>query len=207
MYTVLLGSLKLLAPFMPHVTEEVYQTLFVGTEGIRSIHLNAWPVPVLEDEEAIVAGESLKDVLAGIRSWKSDKKIPLNAPLALVEMVGADAAKLESAKQDIAETTKAAEVRIAPEAKLTEEIVGVKPVHAKLGPAFKAQAKAIVSAIAAMDPADVAAKLATGPVSIDVDGTAVEVGAEFFELEKRLMLDGRAVETLQIGNILVLIEQ
>lgn len=58
-----------------------------------------------------------------------------------------------------------------------------------------------------MDPADVAAKLATGPVSIDVDGTPVDVGAEFFELEKRLMLDGRAVETLQIGNILVLIEQ
>ena len=159
------------------------------------------------DEGAEAAGECLKDVLAAIRTWKSDKKIPLNAPLALVELVGSDAAKLESADQDIRETTKAAIVTIAPEAELTEEIVGVKPVHAKLGPAFKAQAKAIVAAVAAMDPADAAAKLAVGPLAVDVDGETVEVGSEFFELEKRLMLDGKAVDTLQVGNILVLIEQ
>ena len=207
MYTVLLGSLKMLAPFMPHVTEEVYQSLFKDTEGIRSIHLTAWPEPVLDDPEAEKAGEALKDVLAGIRTWKSEKKIPLNAPLAMIELVGADAAKLESAKQDIAETTKASVVSIAPEAKLTEEIVGVKPVHSKLGPAFKGAAKAIVSAVSAMDPAEVAKTLSAGPLEVDTADGKVEVGPEFFELEKRLMLDGKAVETLQIGNVLVLIEQ
>ncbi len=207
MYTVLLGSLKMLAPFMPHVTEEVYQSLFKDTEGIRSIHLTAWPEPVLDDPEAEETGEALKDVLAGIRTWKSEKKIPLNAPLAMIELVGADAAKLESAKQDIAETTKASVVSIAPEAKLTEEIVGVKPVHSKLGPAFKGAAKAIVSAVSAMDPAEVAKTLSAGPLEVDTADGKVEVGPEFFELEKRLMLDGKAVETLQIGNVLVLIEQ
>ncbi|MDO5862344.1 MAG: class I tRNA ligase family protein, partial [Thermoplasmata archaeon] len=206
-YTVLLGSMKMLAPFMPHVTEEVYQTLFRESEGIKSIHLTAWPEPVMSDAAAEDAGEALKDVLAAIRSWKAEKKIALNAPLNLVELVGADAAKLESAKQDIAETTKAAEVRIAPEAKLTEEIVGVKPVHAKLGPAFKAQAKGIVAAIAGMEPAVIAEALAKGPLSLEIDGQTVELGAEFLEMEKRLMLDGRAVETLQVGNVLVLIEQ
>ena len=196
--TVLLGALKLLAPFMPHVTEEVYQTLFMETVGVKSIHLTAWPEPVLDDETTKETGEALKDVLAAIRSWKSDKKMALNAPLALVELVGADAAKLEPAKDDIAETVKASEVRIAPEAKLTEEVVGVKPVHAKLGPAFKAQAKAIVAAIGAMDPK---------AVELDVGGEKVSLGAEFLELEKNLMLDGRAVETLQVGNVLVVIEQ
>lgn len=105
------------------------------------------------------------------------------------------------------ETTKAKELRIAPEAKLTEEVVGVKPVHAKLGPAFKAQAKAIVAGINAMSVADVAAQLANGAVEIDVDGEKVSVGAEFFELDKRLMLDGKAVQTIQVGNVLILIEQ
>ena len=121
--------------------------------------------------------------------------------------MGADAAKLEPAKDDIAETVKASEVRIAPEAKLTEEVVGVKPVHAKLGPAFKAQAKAIVAAIGAMDPKAVASALAGGAVELDVGGEKVSLGAEFLELEKNLMLDGRAVETLQVGNVLVVIEQ
>ena len=153
------------------------------------------------------AGEVLSQVLAEIRAWKSEKKIPLNAELEMIEFVGADAALLETAKDDIMETTKAKAVSIAPQAELTEQVVGVKPVHAKLGPAFKAQAKAIVSAVAAMDPADAASKLADGAIEIDIDGEKVSVGAEFFDLDKRLMLGGRAVETIQVGNVLVVIEQ
>jgi valyl-tRNA synthetase len=158
------------------------------------------------DKDAEAAGEKLKDVLAEIRSWKSEKKIPLNAELSLVEFVGADAKDLECAADDIKETTKAKEVRIAPEARLTEEVAGVKPVHSKLGPAFKAKAKAIVSAIASMDPGEVSKSLESGAVEVEVDGEMISVGSEYFEVEKRLMLDGKAVDTIQVGGILILIE-
>jgi valyl-tRNA synthetase len=205
-YNVFLGAIKLLAPFMPHVTEEVYQTCFKATEGCRSIHLTAWPEPILVDEDAEAAGEVLRSVLAEIRAWKGEKKIPLNAELKMLELVGADAAILESSKADIMETTKAVDVRIAPDAQLTEEVVGVKPVHSKLGPAFKAQAKAIVAAVAAMDPKDAAAALSKGAIEVDANGEKVSVPAEYFELDKRLMLDGKAVETIQIGNVLALVE-
>ncbi len=207
MYNVFLGAIKILAPIMPHITEEVYQTLFVETEGIKSLHLTSWPEPILIDDDAEAVGEKLKAVIAGIRTWKNENKLPLNAPLSHLELVGPEASILEEAKQDIADTTKAADVTIATEANVTEEIVGVKPVHAKMGPTFKAQAKAIVSAIAGMDPKDVAEKLRSGPLAIDIDGETVEVGAEFLEMETRLVMDGRAIQTLQIGNILVLIEQ
>ena len=205
--TVLLGSMKMLAPFMPHVTEEVYQSLFRGSEGEKSIHLTAWPEPVLDDEDALAVGEKLKDVVAGIRTWKSERKLPLNAPLKLVELVGADAAVLADAREDLLDATKAEELNIAPEAELVETVVAVKPVHSKLGPAFKAKAKSVVAAISAMDPATAASKLAEGPLVIEIDGESVEIGPEFLQLAKELMLDGKAVETLQIGNILVLIEQ
>ena len=205
--TVLLGCMKMLAPFMPHVTEEVYQSLFRGSEGEKSIHLTAWPEPVLDDEDALAVGEKLKDVVAGIRTWKSERKLPLNAPLKLVELVGADAAVLADAREDLLDATKAEELNIAPEAELVETVVAVKPVHSKLGPAFKAKAKSVVAAISAMDPATAASKLAEGPLVIEIDGESVEIGPEFLQLAKELMLDGKAVETLQIGNILVLIEQ
>lgn len=207
LYNVFLGSIKMLAPFMPHVTEEVYQERFRAIDGCKSVHLTSWPEPILTDDDAEKAGELLSDVLAAVRSWKSEKKIPLNAEMAMIELVGADAQILEATVADISETTKAKEVRVAPEAKLTEEVVGVKPVHAKLGPAFKAQAKAIVSAVAAMSPADAASALSAGSMHLELDGGAVDVPAEFFELDKRLMLDGKAVETIQVGNVLVLIEQ
>ncbi len=207
MYNVFLGAIKLLAPIMPCITEEVYQTLFREIEGIKSLHLTSWPEPILIDEDAEAVGDKLKAVIAGIRTWKNENKLPLNAPLAHIELVGPEASILDAARQDIADTTKAAKVDVAAEADVTEEIVGVKPVHAKMGPAFKAKAKAIVAAIAGMDPKEVAETLKAGPVTIDIDGEAVEVGAEFFEMETRLVMDGKAVQTLQIGNILVLIEQ
>ena len=65
------------------------------------------------------------------RYAKNGKHVAFAAPiavyvgLAMIELVGADAAKLESAKQDIAETTKASVVSIAPEAKLTVELVKI----------------------------------------------------------------------------------
>ncbi len=206
LYNVFLGAIKMLAPFQPHITEDIYQEHFKAIDGCKSIHLTAWPEPMFVDEQAEAAGEALKDVLAAIRAWKSENKVPLNGDLAMIEFVGNEAKILEASKADIMETTKAKEVRIAPEAKLDEQVVAIKPVHAKLGPTFKGQAKAIVKAVAAMPLEDVAKQLASGKVEVDVDGQKVSVGAEFFEAEKRLMLDGKAVDTVQIGNILALIE-
>ena len=48
--------------------------------------------------------------------------------------------------------------------------------------------------------------LQAGAIEVEIDGNKVYVGAEYFETEKRLMLDGKAVETIQVGNILVLVE-
>ena len=206
LYNVFLGAVKMLAPFQPHITEDIYQEHFKAIDGCKSIHLTSWPEPMFVDEQAEAAGEALKDVLAAIRAWKSEKKVPLNGDLTMIEFVGSEAKILEASKADIMETTKAKEVKIAPEAKLDEQVVAIKPVHAKLGPTFKGQAKAIVNAVAAMPLEDVAKQLASGKVEVDVDGQKVSVGAEFFEAEKRLMLDGKAVDTVQIGNILALIE-
>lgn len=125
----------------------------------------------------------------------------------MIEFVGKDLKFLESSVQDLKDTTKAKEVKVEAEAKLTEEVIGVKPVHAKLGPAYKGQAKAIVSAVAAMDVKDAASKLASGALEIEADGEKISVPAEFFQLEKALMLEGKSVETIQIGDVLVLIEQ
>jgi hypothetical protein len=57
-----------------------------------------------------------------------------------------------------------------------------------------------------MDPKDAAAALSKGAIEVDANGEKVSVPAEYFELDKRLMLDGKAVETIQIGNVLALVE-
>ena len=44
-------------------------------------------------------------------------------------------------------------------------------------------------------------------VVLDVDGQKVEMGPEFFDVQKSLSLDGREVSTVQCGNALLAIEQ
>ena len=58
-----------------------------------------------------------------------------------------------------------------------------------------------------MDPKAVAAELAkNGKTKVSVNGNEIELSSEYLALEKRLMLNGKAVDTLQIDNILVAIE-
>ncbi len=207
LYNVFLGAIKMLAPFMPHVTEDVYQEHFAKYEGAKSIHLMSWPEPIFIDAEAEKTGDVLKDVIAAVRVWKSEKKIPLNAELQLMEIIGEDSSALECARQDIMETTKAKDLEMVQKADLTEDFVAVKPVHSKLGPMFKADAKTIVAEIAKMDPADVAKQLSEGGVKLSVGGKDIVLTNEFLELEKRLMLNGKAVDTIQVDNMLIAIEQ
>jgi valyl-tRNA synthetase len=205
LYTTLLGAMKLIAPFMPHITEDVYQEHFRKYEDAKSIHLSAWPEPVLTDKEAEKTGDILKDVIAAVRGWKSDKKMPLNAELSMVELIG-NALMLNDARDDIVETIKAKNFEIAEKADITEEVVSIKPVHAKLGPAFKGTAKTIVAEVAKMDPKKVAAALGSGGLKMTIDGADIILTKEFLESEKRLMLNGKQVETIQVGSILIAIE-
>lgn len=204
LYNVFFGSLKMIAPLFPHVTEEMYQRIFKEFEGTESIHLTSWPEPLLDDANAEIEGEILKEVVASVRAWKSSKKIALNSEIPSLELVGKDAVLLKDAIADISETTKAVNIIVAESAEISEEVVGIKPVHAKLGPAFKAGAKDIIAALSKMDPKDVAEQIEYGKVTIEA-GETYELGPEFFELETRLMLDGMAVETLQVGNILIVL--
>ncbi|MCL2143139.1 MAG: valine--tRNA ligase [Methanomassiliicoccaceae archaeon] len=205
LYTTLLGCVKMIAPFMPHIAEDVYQEHFRNYEGIKSIHLSGWPEPVLNDKGAEKAGEMLKEVIAAVRNWKSEKKMPLNTELNSVEIIG-DAMMLDDARDDITETIKARTLNIVRKADITEEIVSIRPVHSKLGPAFKGLAKSIVAEVAKMEPSKVAAALDVGGLNITISDGTVTLTKEFLEPEKRLLLHGKHVETIQVCGMLIAIE-
>ncbi len=92
LYQTLLAILKLFAPIMPHVTEEIYQQLYGGSSELddgaattfRSIHTSAWPQadPALIDEPAERAGTALLAITGGARRFKSARKLGLGAELA-----------------------------------------------------------------------------------------------------------------------------
>ena len=72
--------LKLFAPIMPFVTEEIYSYAFAQGE---SIHTSSWPTfdRSLLDEEAEGAGELLKELVNAARKKKSQANVSLRMPI------------------------------------------------------------------------------------------------------------------------------
>ena len=88
LYNLLLDTLKLFAPFLPHVTEEIYQGLFASSNGFQSIHNSLWPTanPDLLDERAEQVGITLVEVASSVRRYKSDHNLPLSSPIKLLQL-------------------------------------------------------------------------------------------------------------------------
>jgi len=77
-YNVLLGCLKLFAITLPHITEEIYQDYFREFEKEESIHLTInSPINLEENKDIISLGDEIVDIVAKIRTFKSENKISM----------------------------------------------------------------------------------------------------------------------------------
>jgi valyl-tRNA synthetase len=208
LYTVCLGVMKMLAPLLPHVTEEVYQTSFLAGEGDKSIHVSKWPEPVLIDAVEEERGEFVKEVIGALRSWKAENGIPLNEQITLIELIGEGAERLSGCEKDIVQTIRAKELKISRQAELEERIVALRPVLSKIGPMFKQRAKEIVGKLQELVPAEVAASIETAPVEVMLsDGSTVQVDKDLVTFEKKLTLHGKEVKTFQVKEVLVAVQR
>jgi valyl-tRNA synthetase len=103
------AMLKLLAPVLPHITEELYGQLFPGR---GSLHTAPWPEPdaALHDEAAEAAGAAILAITAAVRRHKTARGRSLGAPLAGLTIACADPglrASLELASPDLRSVSRA----------------------------------------------------------------------------------------------------
>ncbi|MFH1073281.1 MAG: valine--tRNA ligase [Nanoarchaeota archaeon] len=114
LYTILLDILKLIAPIMPHITEEVYQSYFALHEKPKSIHLFDWPKPekrfIKETHER--GGDLAVLIIAECRKQKSLKSLSLKAEIKkIVISTGKEEQQLlKDFLDDIKSTVKAVEI-------------------------------------------------------------------------------------------------
>ncbi|MEP9381385.1 valine--tRNA ligase [Nocardioides sp. KR10-350] len=100
------AQLRLLAPFLPYVTEEVWSWWHSANAGGSSIHRAAWPCE-LDLGSAAAADPTALDAVAaalsGIRGVKSNAKVKMRTPLARAEVTGPEklVRDAESAADDL----------------------------------------------------------------------------------------------------------
>lgn len=85
LYNSLLAILKLIAPIMPHVTEEIYNLFFKNFEKEESIHITKWPEfdKRLVDKNAEETGDNFIELLSKINQFKAANKKSLKSQVAL----------------------------------------------------------------------------------------------------------------------------
>ena len=74
LYVVLLDTIKMLSPIMPHVTEEIYEQLFRKHEAGKSLAQSSWPALYEKDidEKAEKIADLLNKSLTEMRRFKAD---------------------------------------------------------------------------------------------------------------------------------------
>lgn len=126
LYYTLLIVLKLFAPYLPYVTEEIYQGLFtkqIPTEPATaiiqsaSIHCSSWPQveAAFNDPQAEAFGKILVEIATNIRRYKSDKNLSLGREIKRVQLAVASIEEkemLSAAQEDIKSITRAQQVEI-----------------------------------------------------------------------------------------------
>lgn len=90
LYDCLYTVLRLFAPILVHITEELYQLIFREREGHESIHTAPWPVCSGVDFDAIRAGDIALEVIEAARRFKSERNLSMAAPLGRITVSGPD---------------------------------------------------------------------------------------------------------------------
>jgi isoleucyl-tRNA synthetase len=165
----LLTVAKLVAPFTPFVADEIYDNLD-GSEA--SVHLVDWPVAgerdVRLEEDMAVARETVRLGMSARSAARVNVRQPLRE--AVVVAAGREREAIERLADVVREELNVKTVRFV-EAADELGTYEVKPNYRSLGPRFGKAMPLVAAAVAALEPAHVAAAVRDGAlVGISIDG-------------------------------------
>jgi isoleucyl-tRNA synthetase len=170
---------RLLAPFVPFVTERIWSALFASPGARDSVHLADWPVadeakvdPELSEQIALV-----RRLVELGRAARAGSAVKTRQPLgrALVSAPGWTALP-ERLRREVAE-----ELNVVAVASLGDEgvddlvDVAVKPNFRALGRRFGNRTPQVAAALTATEPRSLAQALSTGSAQVTVDGETVSI--------------------------------
>ena len=180
-YEVLVGVAKLMAPFAPFISDEMY----VNLTGEESVHLAYMP----EADEALIDAKAeermdlVRDLVALGRGTREQEKIKVRQPLASVLVDG----KYEAVIGDMADliTEELNIKKVIFENNLDEYMnYSLKPNFRVAGPALGGNIKAFGGAMAKADPKEVLAKLeADGVLKLELNGETVDITPDMVDVK------------------------
>ena len=183
--------LKLFAPFLPHITEELWTRLYDEDD---SIHTSDWPTAGGYEAD-LEAGETAMEAISALRRYKTDNGLALNEELSAVEIYG----HIGDFAEPVAEVMHVGSIEASDEEPdITTETSGVDLDYSLVGPEFGNQVGEIDSAIESGE--------------FEMQGETLLVGGEFeldaemFEIEESRIYSGEG-EMIETENAVVIVQE
>jgi valyl-tRNA synthetase len=145
LYTCLFDTIKMLAPIIPHITEEIYQKIYREYEDEKSIHISDWPEPrAFEFQKERREGENLIELISNLRKYKTENGMALNEEIERIEIYS----DKEIEKNPLKRAMNIQEVKKLDEKpELSEKITEISLNYSKAGPKYGKKVGEIEEAI------------------------------------------------------------
>jgi len=105
----LLSILKLFAPIMPFITEEIYQMYFKKSVRKESIHITSWP-EYKEGAESSKSFQEFQEILSKVRQEKTNAQKSMNSEITLT-LPKEDIESIKDMEEDLCAVTAAREIK------------------------------------------------------------------------------------------------
>ena len=198
LYTAIDTLSRLLAPFVPFFSEEMYSYV-----GDGSVHTKNWPKVNAQfiDEKAEKDGELIKEITSAIRRYKSDCRIALNAPLSKVEIYSR---KIET--RDISGTVNSNVKLLKGKPKLKNIPSKIKPDMKTIGPKYREKSKLIIKALKDADPVWIEDQVKKDhKITLELGDETIDIDPSFVEVEYTVTSGGKAADVLKVEDATIVV--
>lgn len=207
LYHVMVKFIRLLAPFIPFMTEAMYQNLVrsVRPDAYESVHHTAWPQAdeTVIDESLLEQMELARQVASLGLSARNAAGLKVRQPLARVLVYAGGKRSLDPELVEI--VMDELNVKAFEFADQVGDLVSYRilPDNKLLGPRLGARFPKARAALTALEPAKVAASVAAGlPIAIEVDGETLELAPDEVLVETK-PAEGLAVAADKLATVAV----
>ena len=174
-----------------------------------SIHKTSWPEfkAELVDDLSEEIGEIGVELIGEIRRFKSSKKMPLNAPIKILNIYtnGTLDKQVEVLIEDIKGTMRVKNLKIkAGKPDIKEKVTEIIPQMAKIGPEFKGEGPKILKYLQSENMDEIVALL-DDKGEINIEGN--KITWDHIEAKKEVVSEtGEKVEVIHADNLDVILE-
>lgn len=175
---------RILAPFMPFLSENIYQNLQAGRDGNpQSVHLSEWPVfdEALLDDDLVYEMDVVQQVVGLGRSTREESRVRVRQPLSRLLVSAPNERARLAVEQHTAQIMEELNVKSVEFVAADSGLVSyqVKPNFPRLGKRHGKLMPAIKKALAGADSDWIAGEIAGGrEFSLEVDGQSISFSAE-----------------------------